>query len=772
MRRVAVVVLAVLAIASLPALFRANTGAGGSRHTVLVTPDGTVWTWGGNSNVQLGDGTSTDRPVPAALSSLTDVVAVAAGDLHTMVLKSDGSVWTWGYNGYGQLGDGTNVTRSQPVVVSNLSGVVAIAAGANHSVALTSNGVLHTWGQNTNGQLGDGSTTYTNAAQMVTSLSDIVAIGAGANHTLAVKNDGTVWSWGLNSNGQLGDGTTTQRTSPVQVSGVSDGAAVAGGLSHTMILLSGGTLKAAGANAWGQLGDSTTTQRTTPVAVSSLTGVTSIAAGTQSSYALKSDGSVWAWGSNTNGRLGDGTQRNAPTQATALSSIAVLAAGREHALAVTSDGVVWTWGTNTYGQLGDGTTQHRIDPIAISGPDYDWKVATPVFSVASGTYTTERTVVVTSATAGAAIHYTLNGTTPTELDASIASGASLVIDQTTTLQARAFKSGMPASNIAMATYTLSVAFIGFSPFPTTYATPQNVTLTTSSPGVTIHYTTDGTTPTEASAVYAGPIGVGTTTTIKAFGVRTGWTSSAVSTGTYMMNFGTLAAPTVDPPAGTYTTGATVTLSAMPGATIRYTTNGTSVTAGSPVYAGPLDVAATTTINARAYHPDYTTSAQTSAGYTIVVATPELSHTTGTYAAGQLIGITTATPGATLRYTLSGLAPTATDPVVPAGGVYVGNFTLKVSAWKTGCVTSTVVTATYAVSGSLAVPQVAGGNDHSLAVREDGTLWGWGANSSGQVGDGTTTQRLLPVLLGGVTGAVALDAGGVVGYFERSRFKKP
>ena len=116
---------------------------------------------------------------------------------------------------------------------------------------------------------------------------------------------------------------------------------------------------------------------------------------------------------------------------------------------------------------------------------------------------------------------------------------------------------------------------------------------------------------------------------------------------------------------------------------------------------------------------------------------------GTYTAGQVITASSATSGATLNYTLTGATPTSNDAVFPAGGIVAGNFTLKVIASKTGATTSSVATASYAITGSIASARVIGGDTHSLAIRPDGVSFAWGANASGQLGDGSTVDKSTP-----------------------------
>jgi alpha-tubulin suppressor-like RCC1 family protein len=760
-----VICLAVVGLATLAGapFVSAQTLAGGQFHSVILTSSGTVWTVGENSDGQLGDNTLMIRRVPIVVSGLSNVTAVAAGYNHTLALKSDGTLWTWGDNFYGQLGDGSTTDRKLPVQVTTLSNVVAMAAGQYHSVAVTASGQVYAWGRNTNGQLGTGNTNNASSPVQILS-SGGASVGAGQTHTLVVKTDGTVWGTGLNGNGQLGNGNTNQQLSLVQMTGVSGASRAGGGAQFSVVLLADGTAVAAGYNGSGQIGDNTSTQRTTAVAVVGLTGATAIAVGEHHTLARTSSGAVYAWGANGSGRLGDGTTtlRPVPTLVSALPAVQDVATGSAHSLAVTADGTVWAWGSNSSSQLGDGTTANRFVPDTLAGASYTWRVATPSLSPGTGTYNTDRNIVVTTETTAATIRYTRNGNEPTESDPIVASGGTVTVGETQTLKVKAWKIGMLASVTTSATYTMKVAQPSFSPGFGTFTSPTNVTITSSTPGVTIRYTLDGNVPTETSTLYTGPIAIGTTTPLAAIATKTNWsTSDARGPQTYTMNFGTLAPPTIGLAAGTYVGDVSVTLSSpQSGATIRYTTNGTPPTASSTPYNGPVPITKTSTLKAKVFHPNYATSAEASAAYTIKVPTPVLSLAPGSYQPGAQVTVTSPDTAATLRVTFSGIDPTATDGSVSTGtALLLGSFTLKVRATKQDCVDSDVTVATYALTEPLGPGALAAGADHIVLATPQGLLYAWGRNDFGQVGDGsTTTPRTAPKAIPSVTGVIRLAAG--------------
>jgi alpha-tubulin suppressor-like RCC1 family protein len=198
----------------------AATLAVGARHNCVINILGQVQCWGGNWEGQIGDGSGLRRYLPETVTSLSSrTTAIAAGNTHTCALAHNGSIACWGGNSNGQLGDGTTTNRLAPVETRGWAGpVMALAAGGGHTCALLNTRAAHCLGGNWKGQLGDGTIVDQPSPTPVTRLpQEVMAITAGEAHTCALTTAGQVQCWGNNNAGQLGDGTTTSRPTPANV---------------------------------------------------------------------------------------------------------------------------------------------------------------------------------------------------------------------------------------------------------------------------------------------------------------------------------------------------------------------------------------------------------------------------------------------------------------------------------------------------------------------------------------------------------------------------
>jgi len=166
-------------------------------------------------------------------------------------------------------------------------------------------------------------------------------------------------------------------------------------------------------------------------------------------------------------------------------------------------------------------------------------VIAPVFSPAAGSYSSSQSVAITSATSGATIRYTTDGSTPTTTSGSVYSSA-ISISSNTTLKAIAYKSGMTTSTVTSGDYLIGsvVAAPSFSPTAGSYSSTQSVSISTATSGATIRYTTNGNEPSSTSGnVYSGAISISETTTLKAIAYKSGSLDSEITTGLYSINVG-------------------------------------------------------------------------------------------------------------------------------------------------------------------------------------------------------------------------------------------
>lgn len=356
--------------------------AAGVRHACALVESGAVLCWGDNRFGQLGDGSTTARPLPVRVLGLErEVVAIGAGDHHSCAVLRSGDVRCWGANAGGQLGDGSRSDRSVPAVVGGLPArATAVAGGREHSCALLASGQLACWGENASGQLGIGGGPGRPTATLVVGLAGSVReVDLGEAHGCALLQGGSVQCWGAGLAGQLGDGGRSNRNTPTAVAGLSGGVLdVAVGAQHGCAVRGDGGVVCWGANAeFGQLGDGSLQDQASPVLVPGLGGAArAVAAGGSHSCAVLTTGAVRCWGRNNLGQLGNGRTaffELAPVAVAELDGpvLSLALSGAEDVFfdgfscAVLASGKAVCWGYNGVGQLGEGSVLARTTPTEV-----------------------------------------------------------------------------------------------------------------------------------------------------------------------------------------------------------------------------------------------------------------------------------------------------------------------------------------------------------------------------------------------------------------------
>ena len=354
--------------------------AAGQFFSLALKEDGTVWSWGGNSYGELGDGTTLNNATPRRIAGLSNIKEIAAGFSHALAVHEDGSVYAWGKNEYGQVGDFTTTNRLTPTTVLDKSEkCFSISAGETHSMAVSPSDI-YTWGDNSYKQLGTDVIDYTEEGAFVLPFvtdpvlvenmlidGPLIAIATGNRNSIALKSDGTILVWG--ESGQMGLDDTNKYEWIIEFTSIPAKAVFAGGY-HTFIQHENGTIYASGNNGWGQFGDGTLVSTTSLTPVPSLTNIRMLEGGYYCSFAVKEDGSLYAWGENDSGSLGlgDWDVPITPTLVTGISDVIDVSSCYSHTLAVTANGQVYAWGSNNYGELGNGDMSYSLSPVCLSAP--------------------------------------------------------------------------------------------------------------------------------------------------------------------------------------------------------------------------------------------------------------------------------------------------------------------------------------------------------------------------------------------------------------------
>ncbi|XP_044155075.1 probable E3 ubiquitin-protein ligase HERC4 isoform X2 [Bufo gargarizans] len=293
----------------------------GSRHTVFVLDDGTVYTCGCNDLGQLGHDKSRKKPEQVGALDAQNIVAVSCGESHTLALNDKGQVFSWGLAKDGQLG--FSITEDYIRVPRNIKSlsdvqIVQVACGQKHSISLSRGSEIFVWGDNRYGQLGLGCELKKETTpRPLKSLSGIPfhQIAAGGAHSFALTPSGAVFGWGRNKFGQLGLNDDRDRYCPCLLKSLRSQKIVhiCCGEDHTAALTKEGGVFTFGAGGYGQLGHNSTNNEINPRKVFELMGniVTQIACGRQHTLAfVPSSGRIYSFGLGGNGQLGTGSTCN------------------------------------------------------------------------------------------------------------------------------------------------------------------------------------------------------------------------------------------------------------------------------------------------------------------------------------------------------------------------------------------------------------------------------------------------------------------------------
>jgi len=382
----------------------------------------------------------------------------------------------------------------------------------------------------------------------------------------------------------------------------------------------------------------------------------------------------------------------------------------------TESSPVWTdgsWGTT--GTLAVRGFRSGFAPSAVTKVVFTFVVATPVVAPDSGTFDNVTSFTAATGTADAVIRYTTNGSEPTEVSdvysGPVAVNSNQAVPGSRVIRVKAFKAGYLNSDEVSRTYTLTAGTPSIDVAGGSFTNNVAVNISTTTAGAALHYTTDGTVPTDASPLWVNG-SYGTDGVLQVRATLNGFNPSTVISNRF--NF-TVTTPVLDVNSGTYSNDVAVTVTGgTSGALYHYTLDGSDPTVASPSVASGGSI----TVNANARGTDsvlrivgikggYASSSVVQATYVLTTDPAVISLNGGSFLNNTNVTVTTRTIGATIRYTTDGSAPTAASPVWTDGSYGVDG-TLKVAVFKAGYNTSGAASAVFSFNVDVPTIDVASG----------------------------------------------------------------
>ena len=343
----------------------------GYEHTVVVSNDGEVHSFGRNNNGQLGLGHNNNVSLPRPIPNLPKIMEISCGYQFTVCIDKEGGLWSFGNNSNGQLGAGNTTNYNIPQKIKHIPPVMAVSCGANHALIITNDSNLWSCGKNDFGQLCLGNTGGNQSKYQQTSFQQISKISAGAYHSLFQNNKGEIFGCGRNSEGQVGLGhfNSPQRKVTLVPNLPLNIVQFCSGYDHSLFLDAEGNVFSFGYNPYGNLGLGHNNNQNVLNQIPNIPRIQKILCIFFSSYLIDVDGNLWSFGLNGNGQLGQGNtaNRNIPTKIESLNNIVQTAEGHSgyHFLAKDSQNKIFVMGNNPAGQLGTGNNQSLSRPQEI-----------------------------------------------------------------------------------------------------------------------------------------------------------------------------------------------------------------------------------------------------------------------------------------------------------------------------------------------------------------------------------------------------------------------
>ena len=282
-------------------------------------------------------------------------MAACCGLSHTITLSNDGTLHSFGYNGEGQLGLVQNKDVSLPTPIPNLPQISLISCGSRFTVCVDCEGFMWSFGGNNFGQLGTGNTTYFNVPQKIEDIPPVLSVSCGYEHTLIITTDSNLWSCGHNNYGQLCLGNKKSQSKPQKTS-FSNISKISAGFSHSLFQNNKGEIFSCGYNNQGEcgLGHFEYTPQITPnLILNAPSNIVRFICGSYHSLFLDSEGNVYSVGDNEHGQLGLGhnTNQNVLNKIVNIPPIQTVSCVKASSYLIDYEGNLWTFGNNGYGQL-------------------------------------------------------------------------------------------------------------------------------------------------------------------------------------------------------------------------------------------------------------------------------------------------------------------------------------------------------------------------------------------------------------------------------------